>query len=238
MKRTLTITILLLFSGVLCAKSTNITLAHIKPYSASYEYFLQSSGEEKRRAGTWFDEIDIADSQITRTVARTPLGQEVDLHRVVAVTKTLQPLYLSQRFGSGLQGIYHSQFEKGELKQFLLSQTGQPARLLSTILSAKIFETQLQGTFAIALPFEQEQLIEVPSYLSGAKPVETTVSYHVKGTEVLELNGTTIHTYKIHQPDSNWTFWVNREMPYLYKVTHPAPDGKMAVSLLRDYKPN
>ncbi len=225
------------FSCLTNASDHPLDVSHMQSYSAEFNYYARDADGTLESAGTWSDSVVIDETRILRTVTRKPAGSNVDLVRTVSADKqSLSPLHLTQRFGPGLSGVYHSQLKETQLVQVLISGTETPARVTSADMAPGIVEVNLQGIFAAALPFDSQAHIAVEGYRGGANPAAETQVFDVLGQEHLELNGEEVVTWKVHQPQTDWTYWVRKEAPYLVKVAHPSPDGRVLVSLLTSFE--
>jgi hypothetical protein len=229
---------ILLLSSLICisvaasASGNPVSVSHMRSYSAEFEYFTLREDGSLEKAGEWTDSVEVDDARIVRSVTRKPLGREVDLVRVVAADKhSLAPIHLTQRFGAGLAGVYHTQVQGEQITQFFMPDNKTPARVESAQIPTGILEINLQGIFAAALPMEPGQ-ISIDGYSGGAKPSGQTMVFDVLGQEKVMLNEREFSAWKVHQPQTNWTYWVRKESPYLLKVSHPSPDGSTLVSLL------
>lgn len=99
-----------------------------------------------------------------------------------------------------------------------------------------VVEVNLQGILAAALPFTTQARIDLDGYKAGAAPGRVSVSYFVQGEHDFDLHGEVIRAWRVHEPGSDWTYWVRKEPPYLVRVSHPSPDGKRLVSVLAGFK--
>ncbi len=234
--------ILLIFT-FLCASVTGhaaenaISAMHFESYTAEFDYYELHEDGSLVKAGSWLDALEIGDDRILRTVTRKPLGTGVDLVRSVAADKhSLAPLYLNQRFGADLSGIYHTKLEDHQLTQVYIPDSRSPARIMSAPLSTGTIEVNLQGILAAALPFDFESQIEIKGYKGGLEPSVATLIFQVLGEDKVVIDDEAVSAWKVHERQSNWTYWVRKKPPYLVKVSHPAPGGKTLVSLLVSYE--
>ncbi|BDX06989.1 hypothetical protein [Planctobacterium marinum] len=210
------------------------SVAHISSYQATYDYYSLGDHQQKSYAGRWTDEVIINQATISRTVERkTPEGETDLIRTVVADAKTLAPVFLQQRFGKNLQSVFYSDFQQSTLQQFFLSSPDAAARRLATPLSQTPVEVNLQGLLAAALPLKQQNSITVTSYVAGAAPAITQTTFEVTGKETITIHGENFETWKIHEPQSQWTYWVQSEFPYLIQVLHPSPSGEMLLSEIK-----
>jgi hypothetical protein len=232
--------LLVLFSCFSCFSNASehpLKVSHMQSYSAEYDYYARDADGTLQPAGSWSDAIRINDDRIVRTVTRKPLGGDVDLVRTVSADKkSLSPLHLTQRSGPGLTSVYHSQLKDAQLVQILISDTETPARIMTSEFPTGVVEVNLQGLFAAALPFESTTQVSVTGYRGGANPSAETQVFDILGQEKIKLDQEEVVAWRIHQPQTGWTYWVRREPPYLLKVTHPSPDGRMLVSLLTSFE--
>jgi hypothetical protein len=238
MKNHTSLTLLILYCTAAGASEGQVSLSHMQAHTAEFEYFALNEDGSLTKAGSWTDSIDIDDQRIVRTVTRIPLGGKADLVRTVAADKhSLVPLHLTQRFAADLSGFYHTQLQGGQFAQVFTPDGKTPARITSTELPPGLVEVNLQGLFAAALPLGSESSISIESYRGGANPSAETHVFEILGQEMIELGDEKIPVWKVHQPQTNWTYWVTKESPYLLKVEHPAPGGSTLVSLLVRYDP-
>ena len=219
------------------AAENTASVSHMQSYTAEFDYFAVQEDGSMNKAGRWTDSVEIDDERILRTVTRIPLGGDVDLVRAVAAdSRSLAPVHLTQRYGPGLSGVYHSQFQGEQLTQVLIADEKTPARIMAAPIPNGIVEVNLQGVFAAALPLDSVREISVEGYRGGAQPSGEAQVYEVLGQETLTLNGKQMSAWKVHQSRTDWTYWVRKEPPCLLKVSHPAPDGGTLVSFLVDYE--
>lgn len=214
----------------------SVSLDGISPYRATFDFFAEDENKDLTKAGKWTDEVSIQDSLLVRTVERESLDNGVDLIRTVAALReTGQPSFVNQWFGQRLSSVYYSQFDNDELTQIYIASPTVPARTKTDELPNSIIETGLQGVLAMALPFSTQSEIELLGYSGGAKATVNPIKFSVLGTEIINVMGQNLSAWKVHQPESNWTYWVRTELPYLVKVSHPSPSGTMLVSLLTSF---
>lgn len=212
------------------------SIAHMSSYQATYDYYSLGDDQQKTYTGSWTDKVVINQATISRTVERkTPVGETDLIRTVVADAKTLAPVFLQQRFGENLQSVFYSDFQQSTLQQFFLSRPDSAARRLATPLSQTPVEVNLQGLLAAALPFKQQNSITVTSYIAGAAPAITQTNFKVTGKETITINGENFEAWKIHEPQSQWTYWVQSEFPYLIQVLHPSATGEMLLSEIKTW---
>lgn len=236
MWKTILVGSLLLGSASAIPQTGEFSLAHLQPYTATFDYFLVREDGSLKKAGSWTDSVEIENDRILRTVAKTSLEGMTDLVRTVAADRTtLAPLHLTQRFGPDLSGFYHSQVQGDRLTQVFVSDHRSPARIASASIPAEVLEVNLLGLFAAALPLDEQRHISVNTYSAGAEPSGDTQIFEVLGPETVTLDGRELQAWKVHQPETDWTYWVSKEPPYLLKVSHPSPDG-LLVSHLREFQ--
>lgn len=235
MTKNLMIATTLLFSSAQ-AHQSQLTTEHLSSYQAEFTYYTEQHDGTLVKAGIWRDSVTVTDTQIIRTVVRTPKPGETDLIRTVAANKPeLSPAYINQRFGKDLQGVYYAELKQQKLTQFFLGNSLVPAKTSATDFGDPVVESNLQGVLAIALPFNTETDILVNSYVGGASPKSQPVTFHVAGQESLDVMGQEVTAWKVQEPNSRWTYWVRKNAPYLVKVSHPGSNGAMLVSILTHY---
>lgn len=220
------------------AADHQISLDHIQPYRATYEYFSKDETGSLQKIGTWIDFVQIEDGRVIRTVTRYNREGKRDFVRTVATTRsTLAPLYVTQQFGQDLTGFYHSRVEDGELTQILVANHQTPARIETARIPKNIVEVNLQGLFAVALMMRGQGTTTVDTYVGGAKPSGQTMTFEHQGQETKSFKGAEIPVEKIHQNETGWTYWARNTPPYLIQVEHPSPTGETLVSQLIEYAP-
>ncbi|WP_223786572.1 hypothetical protein [Marinicella meishanensis] len=235
-RRTIIVGFLTILASHVQADETNLSAAHMQSYQAKYTYHLLDDNQQQTPAGIWIDRLTIKQDQVIRTVTRKPLGAEVDLIRTVAANRhTLAPVFSQQRFGPDLQGLLYTEFKSKQLQQFYLSDVDVSAKQSSTQLASVPVEVHLQGLLAASLPFTEATNITLDGYVMGTNPLNTQVTFENHGQEVIRIGDQQFTTWKIVEPKSHWTYWVQRDFPYLVQVTHPMADGSMSISLISDY---
>lgn len=219
-------------------ESPELSLAAVAPYSAEFDFFLEGESGELVQAGTWSDQVSVDSGQLTRTVKRYTNDGVVDLLRTVIVDQqTVAPVRIQQRFGPGLANVYQVDFSEQTLTQILIGDASRPARVSSTELDKPVVETGLQAVFALSLPMESHSDVTVTSYVAGAEPKTAPKTYHIVGQETVEVMGRALEAWRIEDRAAQWTYWVRRDAPYIAKVVHPVPGGKMATSLVTSFSP-
>ena len=210
-----------------------LSLAHVEPYTAEFEYYVTIGDGEPERAGYWTDALTFVDGLIIRTVERFTLDDEADLVRsVVADQATLAPIRVQQKFGTGLSNLYQLEFDGLELTQVLIGNPLTPARIATAELPEPVVETGLQAVFALSLPPLAGSEPTVTSYVAGANPTALPKTYHVVGQESVRVMGQDFRAWRIEDRAAKWTYWLRREKPYILKVSHPVPGGGMATSFV------
>lgn len=219
------------------SNAADVSLDHLNSFTAEFDFYAGDEPKPSAKVGTWSDSVTTSEGNIIRTVERRDLKGNTDMTRtVVATTDTLAPVLVNQRFGDGLQTLFYSNFEAGKLQQFYLPNAHSKAMLSEAALPESVKETGLHGFFAAALPLGQSNQMTVETYMAGRQPKAVSMKFEVIGEEQITYRSHSFSAWKVHQPDTQWTYWVRREMPYLVKVSHPAPDGSMLTSYLREYK--
>lgn len=181
--------------------------------------------------------MTVVDGQLTRTVTRYTNTGGVELKRTVIVDQaTLAPVRLQQRSGPDLTSVFHIEFNGRSMTQILVGDPTRPARISTVELASPVLETGLQGVFTLSLPMEKPGVVTVDTYAPGAEPKVVPKTFHVVGREYVEVMGQTLETWRVEDRASQWTYWVRKNKPYIVKVVHPFPDGKMATSLVTSYK--
>ena len=121
---------------------TRLSLAHVKPYTASFDYFVDDEDGNAERAGYWTDSLAMSDGYVIRTIERFDLDDQKDLARtVVAASDTLSPVRLQQRFGPQLSNLYQLEFSGQQITQILIGNAVTPARIANATLSQAVVET-------------------------------------------------------------------------------------------------
>ena len=213
-----------------------LSLAHIEPYTARFDYYLAAEDGTSEHAGHWTDSLEVSKGQVIRRVERFNLSNQVDLARaVVADQDTLAPVRVQQRFGPQLSNLYQIEFRGRQLTQVLIGNAETPARIASAELSQSVVETGLHAVFVLALPFGINSQSTVTTYEAGAEPKTIAKTFHVVGQETVDVMGQELKAWRIEDRESEWTYWVRREKPYIVKVSHPMPSGKMATSVVTQF---
>ena len=214
-------------------ESPEVSLKGLEPYSAEFEYSLGDATGASETAGSWSDRVTVDDGQLSRTVTRYTNDGAVDLVRtVVADRETVAPVRIQQRFGPNLTNVYQIDFSGQTMTQVLIGDASRPARVSTDELDEPVVETGLQAVFALSLPMEAPAEYTVTTYIPGAAPKAGIKVFHVVGQETVEAMGQEWNTWRIEDRATNWTYWVRKEAPYIVKVVHPAPEGRMATSVL------
>ena len=230
---------LLAFAGVELAMGrapSDLSLAAVKPYTAKFDYFVDGDAGELEKAGSWTDIVSVDQGMLSRTVRRFTNEGVVDLVRTVIVDReTIEPVRIQQRFGPELANVYQLEYSDQTLTQILIGDASTPARVSSVEMSEPVMETGLQGVFVLSLPQEKSGEIQVNTYVAGADPKATAKTFHIMGQEQVEVLGQTLEAWRIEDRASQWTYWVRRNKPYIVKVVHPVPGGKMATSLVTGF---
>ena len=92
-----------------------LSLSHVEPYTAEFDYFLDDPGATGQRAGYWTDSLSLAEGRVVRRVERYTSEGRLDLARVVVADhETLAPVRNQQRFGPELANVYQLEFAGGE----------------------------------------------------------------------------------------------------------------------------
>ena len=229
--------LLFVFPTFIHAKDKTISLSHLKPYEARFNYYIVEEEGIRAFAGTWTDKVLIAGDDVIRTVVRKPVQKSMDLIRVVSANRhTLYPNFLKQKFGDNLEGFYYSEFNERKLFQFYTPDDLTSSNHNLTEFENQIMETNLQGLFAVSLATQELQEINVNAYIAGKSPGVKAVKFLNQGLEKIEVMGELMTTKRIHEPASNWTYWVRNEAPYLVKVLHPSADGKLLMSEVVEFQ--
>ncbi len=218
---------------------SRVSAIFIQPYDASFKYYSVNEKDERVLLGTWTDDVTVTGNDdktvLRRKVIRYSLDGAADFSRTTtANADTMGPIASHQTFGDGLSGVSHVDFDGTAITQILLAQPEAPARVLQADLGQKVFEGSFWATLAMSLPFEEGLVVEFPTYTFGGETIGSE-TYQVHGEETLEAMGETFTARKITAPDSNWTFWVRKEAPYIVRIEHPLPSlqsGEMAVSII------
>lgn len=214
-----------------------LSLNAVQPYSAEFEYFLNDDAGSLVRAGSWTDRVSVADGQLSRTVTRYTNDAVVDLLRTVVVDQqSVAPVRIQQRFGPELSNVYHLEFNGQTLTQILVGDATQPARVSSAELDAPVVETGLQAVFVLSLPMASPGEVTVRTYAAGAEPKVISKTFHITGQETVEVMGQVLEAWRVEDRASQWSYWVRQDAPYILKVVHPTPGGKMATSLLTSFR--
>ena len=215
---------------------SDLSLAFVKPYTAEFDYFVDAQGLSNEKAGSWTDSVTIDDGLLSRTVKRYTAEGVVDLSRAVIVDQeTLAPVRIQQRFGSQLTNVYQLEFKEQTLTQILIGDAGSPAQVSSAELAEPGVEVGLQAVFVLSLPMERPQEVTVNTYVAGAEPKTVAKTFHIVGQEQVEAMGQTLDAWRIEDRATQWTYWVRQNKPYIVRVTHPLPGGKMATSLVTKF---
>lgn len=208
----------------------------IKSYQAEYEFYSIDESGHTVKAGTWSDQVSFKDNSIIRTVTRRNIDGAIDLMRTVgAELEGLNPKFIQQRFGKDLQSLLYTSFKGTQLSQLYLADGGSQAIQNVTDFGLMPIENNLQGLLAVALQFKGERKLMFDGYDLGATPKVKQLTFEKLGEEIITTHGKKYTTTKITEPVSQWTYWVSRELPYLIKVTHPAPDGSTLVSEVKSF---
>lgn len=227
---------LLAFAGVEQAMGQappDLSLAAVKPYTAEFDYFVDGDAGDMEKAGSWTDVVSVDDGLLSRTVKRFTNEGVVDLVRTVIVDReTIEPIRVQQRFGPELANVYQLEFSDQMLTQILIGNVSSPARVSSVEISEPVVETGLQAVFVLSLPMETSREINVNSYVAGANAKAIVKTFHIIGQEQVEVLGQTLEAWRIEDRANQWTYWVRQNKPYILKVVHPVPGGKMATSLV------
>ncbi|TNE30894.1 MAG: hypothetical protein EP350_07950 [Alphaproteobacteria bacterium] len=207
-----------------------IDASMIEAHSASFEFFVQEADGSQVPAGTWSDQVQIEGASLIRTVVRYAPDGNADLRRtIVADRNDLKPRTLDQRFGPSLAGVFHVDFAGNEVNQFLISSPLEPMRMIDAEFNQDVWELSLWGTLAMSLPFEVGKEFKVPTIGPDRKSVRQ-VTFQIEGTASFDFKGTSLEATQIFIPEENWRFWVRKSAPYILRIEHPAPDGRMAIS--------
>lgn len=67
-------------------------------------------------------------------------------------------------------------------------------------------------------------------------PKVISKTFHITGQEKVEVMGQVLEAWRVEDRASQWSYWVRQDAPYILKVVHPAPGGKMATSLLTSFR--
>lgn len=218
-------------------KPSGLSLAAVQPYSAEYEYFLGGEEGVPVMAGSWTDQVSVADGQLSRRVTRYTDDGAVDLLRTVVVDRdSIAPVRIQQRFGPELSNVYHLEFSGQVLTQILVGDATRPARVSTVELDDPVVETGLQAVFVLSLPMAGPGEVTVTTYAAGAEPKVVSKTFHITGQEKVEVMGQVLEAWRVEDHASQWSYWVRQKAPYILKVVHPAPGGKMATSLLTSFR--
>jgi hypothetical protein len=220
------ITFWFLLLGALNASAAEISSAHLASYTAAFNYYSVDNEGHLTLAGTWDDDLKVSESGLVRTVTRKPLNKSADLIRAVAATVEFKPLYLNQRFGPDLSGVFYTDLSDHVLHQVFIPNVVSPAIQSSTPLTDNVLEANLQGVLASALPFEEGSELDVIGYQGGRTPESKLHTFQIHTQETVEVMGKAMSAWKISDTTTQWTYWVRKEPPYLVKVSHPTEDGK------------
>jgi hypothetical protein len=232
-----------LFLAVASAQSSaaqplnDLSLAGVEPYTAAFDFFIEDDDGAPVMAGTWSDKVSVDNGLLSRTVTRYTTGGEVDLLRTVVVDQnSMAPVRLQQRFGPGLINVFHIEFDGQSLTQVLLGEPTRAARVSTVELDKPVVETGLQAVFTLSLPMGAPGEVTVDTYVAGAEPQTVAKTFHITGREEVEAMGRSLDTWRVEDRASQWTYWVRPDKPYIVKVVHPVPGGKMATSLVTSFK--
>jgi hypothetical protein len=216
---------------------SELSLSYLQPYTAEFEFYIENENGELEKAGTWSDLLTIENGQLTRKVERFTLYGDTDLVRTVIVNlETLAPVRIQQRFGPDLANTYQVEFNDGSITQVLIGAPSAPARISNSELVGTFVETGLQAVFTLSLPFEDEEEVIVKSYTAGAEPTVVSKSFHIVGQEKMKVLGQDLMAWRIEDRAARWTYWVRKDKPYILKIVHPVPGGKMATSIPTSFK--
>jgi hypothetical protein len=102
-------------------------------------------------------------------------------------------------------------------------------------LASPVVETGLQAVFTLGLPLDRAGEVTVNTYVTGAEPKVVPKTFHVVSLEYVEVMGETLEAWRVEDRAAQWTYWVRKEKPYIVKVVHPVPGGKMATSLVTGF---
>ena len=204
----------------------------IEPHTASFEIAHIDADGTRVSGGRWTDEVTISDGKLVRTVVRYSPQGEADLKRtIVADSVTLKPELLDQRFGPGLAGVMHVDFDGHRVHQLLIRQPNQSAVTIDAQFDRDVWELSLWGTLAMSLPFETGSEYMIPTIAPDRRSVRD-VTFRIEGVEEIDLGGRILTAAKVVVPEEHWVFWVRKQAPYIVRIEHPAPGGLTAVSTL------
>lgn len=205
-------------------------------YNAEFVYFSIDNSGKKILKGTWHDQLTVNQNTLIRKVERTPTGQATDLIRTVAAhSLNYTPKFINQRFGPNLSGLYSASLNGDELTQFLLANDASPAKVQTNKMVGELIEANLQGVLVAALPFDEYEEISISNYQAGSQPQTVKTTFKVHGREWIYVDDTRYEAWKVEEPNSRWTYWVQKKPPYLLKVSHPGANGEMLISELTDF---
>ena len=215
-----------------------LSLAAVTPYSAEFDYFLDSEDGALEKAGSWTDLVSLDNGLLSRTVTRYTNDGVIDLVRTVIVEKeTIAPVRIQQRYGPELTNVYQIEFNGQTLTQILIGDAARPARVSYVDLEGPVVETGLQAVFVLSLPMNKASEVTVNTYLPGAEPKLVPKTYHIIGQEKVQVMGQELDAWRVEDRASQWTYWVRQDKPFILKVVHPAAGGKQATSLLTGFRP-
>lgn len=223
--------------GILQAQSSfDGSLTHLKPYSASFDYFVEGDDGAPIKAGRWTDRVTIRDGALSREVLRYTNDGQVDLLRTVIVERdSVRPIRIQQRFGPDLINVYQAEFSGLSMTQILIGDAAVPARVSTAELEGPVVEMGLNAVFALSLPMNASSEVTVDGYVAGAKPTVIEKTFHVVGQEDVSAMGQSFTAWRIEDRAAQWTYWVRREVPYIVQVVHPLPGGVMSTSVLTEF---
>lgn len=228
---------LIILPSVVSAESPS--LHHMKSHKAVFDYYERGPDGSLTKRGHWTDSVELDDQHIKRTVVRTPLSQPADLIRtVVASRNSLAPVYMQQRFGAALEGLFYAEVRDARLKQIMFADTGSQIREKIDDLPGPIVEQNLQGMLAAALVAMPQSTVKVKGYVIGAAPGTRDLTFIMHGEEDVTVMDQNLKAWKIEDPDSAWFYWVRADAPYLVKVEHPSPQGTVLTSFVTAFEFN